>query len=177
MNTIERMRRAVVIMSVLFLGAATMTSCSKDDDEDKMSTTFDYVFNTGQVGAGTAYSGSHPTDYSATMKVEELDDDRARISVTLNNTVDGQMYMLHAHDAADASTTPNGTPYNETPNSAVFVQMINGTGGSVTATQDVDFSYEYITTVYSGFFVSHDPTQPISTVDLTTYLLVGGFAR
>ncbi len=177
MNTMERMRRAVVIMSVMFLGAATMTSCSKDDDDDKMSTTFEYAFNTGQVGAGTEYSGSHPTNYFATMQVEELDDDRSRISVTLNNTVDGQTYMLHAHDAADASTTPNGTPYNETPNAAIFVQMAQGNGGTVTVSQEVDFSYDYITTAYSGFFVSHDPTQPISTVDLTTYLVVGGFAR
>lgn len=175
MNTIERMRSTIMILSVLFLGAVTMTSCSKDDE--KMSETFSYAFNTGQVGAGTAYSGSHPTDYSATMKVEELDDDMSRITVTLNNTVDGQMYMLHAHDAADASTTPNGTPYNETPNSAMFVQMVEGNGGTVTATQDVDFSYDYITNTYSGFFVSHDPTQAISTVDLTTYLIVGGFAR
>lgn len=177
MKTMERMRSAVMVLSVMLLGAVTMTSCDKDDDDDKMSSTFNYAFNTGQVGAGTAYSGSHPTDYSASMMVEELDDDKSRISVTLNNTVDGQMYMLHAHDAADPATTPNGTPYNETPNSAVFVQMIEGNGASVTATQEVNFSYEYITETYSGFFVSHDPTQAISTVDLTTYLIVGGFAR
>lgn len=177
MKTMERMRSTLVLLAIVFMGAATMTSCSKDDDDDKMSTSFNYAFNTGQVGAGTAYSGSHPTNYSATMKVEELSDSKSRISVTLNNTVTGQMYMLHAHDAAAAATTPNGTPYNETPNSAMFVQMATGTGGAVTVSQEVDFSYDYITNTYSGFFVSHDPTQPISTTNIATYLVVGGFAR
>lgn len=38
-------------------------------------------------------------------------------------------------------------------------------------------SFTELTRNYEGFLVVHDPTQAISTVDLTTYLVVGAFAR
>lgn len=132
--------------------------------------TFDYAFSSG-------YSGSHPTTLDAMMEVEEIDNNSSRITVTLTNTLDGEMYMIHAHDAADANNTPNGTPYNETPNSGVFVQMVNGNGGTVEVSQVANMSYEDITGMYEGFFVVHDPTQAISTTDISTYLVVGAFAR
>lgn len=171
----KKMRSVLVVMAIALVGSVTMSSCNKDDDMEM--STFDYAFNTGQVGAGTAYDGTHPTNFTAMMEVEELDDDRSRITVTLWNTINGEMYMIHAHDAADASTTPNGTPYNESPNSAIFVQMATGNGSTVEVSQEVDQSYDFIVNNYAGFFVVHDPTQAISTVDLTTYLVVGSFAR
>jgi hypothetical protein len=113
----------------------------------------------------------------ASMMVEEVSANETMISVTLTNTVDGEMYMIHAHDAADPATTPNGTPYDETPNGNVFTQMANGNGGNVTVSQTVSMSYSSIINDYEGFFVVHDPLQPISTTDISTYLVVGSFAR
>ena len=37
--------------------------------------------------------------------------------------------------------------------------------------------YRDLVNTYEGFFVVHDPTQEISTVDLTTYLVLGLTAR
>jgi hypothetical protein len=160
----------------LTLGASLalgLSSCS----EDLQTATYSYSFNTGALGAGTEYNGTHPDNLTASMTVTELEEGGSEISVTLTNTLDGETYMLHAHDAADPASTPNGTPYNETPNSDVFVQMLTGNGASATATQTTTLSYEEITTTYAGFFVVHDPTQAISTTDLQTYLIVGDFAR
>lgn len=169
----------------LMLGA---TSCKKDDDDDMTdntpdtptemkSETYDYNFNNGQLVSSSSYAGSHMDNLMASMTVEETGDNSSKITVTLENTVDGEMYMIHAHDAADPNTTPNGTPYNETPNSAVFTQMATGNGGDVSISQTVDMSFDDITASYEGFFVVHDPLQPISTTDLTTYLVLGTFAR
>jgi hypothetical protein len=113
----------------------------------------------------------------ATMTVEEISSSETEISVTLTNTVDGEVYMIHAHDAMDPATTPNGTPYDETPNGNVFTQMANGNGGTVTVSQTVAMSYSAIVNDYDGFFVVHDPLQALSTVDISTYLIVGSFAR
>ncbi|NBC02007.1 MAG: hypothetical protein GVY15_14260 [Bacteroidetes bacterium] len=51
-----------------------------------------------------------------------MEDGNAAITVTLENTRDGECYSVHAHDAADPETTPNNTPYNEKPNADVFAQ-------------------------------------------------------
>ncbi len=158
------------------------TSCSKDEKENDNPTpmrsmTYSYGFNNGQVVPTASYGGNHKDDLTAEMKVEELGENSVKISVTLANTVQGEMYMIHAHDAADASTTPNGTPYNETPNGEVFSQMVNGNGGTVTVSQTISGTYSFITEQYAGFFVVHDPFQSISTSDISTYLVVGGFAR
>lgn len=153
--------------------ALSLASCSEEDDmmdDEPMTMSYNYEFS-------GSYSGSHPNDFTAMMEVEEIDDNSSKITVTLMNTLDGETYMIHAHDAADPANTPNGTPYNESPNADVFVQMAEGNGGTVTATQTANMSYEEITAQYEAFFVVHDPTQAISTTDLTTYLVVGAFAR
>lgn len=161
-------------------------SCKKENPEPEpeptptptmMSSTYTYEFNNGQVVPTAPYSGMHMDNFSATMMVEELSANETRISVTLNNTVSGEMYMVHAHDAADPATTPNGTPYDETPNADVFAQMATGNGGSVTVSQTITMSYSSIVDTYQGFFVVHDPLQALSTTDITTYLAVGAFAR
>lgn len=161
-------------------------SCKKDTEEPMeptptptpmMSATYNYEFNNGQVVASAAYAGMHMDNLSAMMKVDELTGGQAKITVTLMNTIQGEMYMIHAHDAADPATTPNGTPYNETPNSNVFTQMVTGNGGTVSASQTVSMSYTDITSNYNGFFVVHDPLQAINTQDISTYLIVGSFAR
>lgn len=171
----------------LFTAAALIgfgsSACSDDEDDDNSNppgtemSSFDYAFNNGEVGAGTAYEGNHKDNFSARLEVKS-DGENAEITVTLNNTVNGVTYMVHAHDAADPSTTPNGTPYNETPNGDVLATGIEGNGGTVTATVSTNgVSYDEIVNNYGGFFVIHDPLQDLSTVDLSTYLVVGSFAR
>jgi len=152
-----------------------MSSCK--DDPDLATTNYQYALHNGQAVPTAPYGGSHPTDFTSEMQLEELDNGNTKITVTLNNTVDGGVYHLHAHDAADASTTPNGTPYDETPNSDILAQMVTGNGSTVTVTQEATMSYTDLTTDYSGFFVVHDPLQDLSTTDISTYLVVGGFAR
>ena len=158
------------------------TSCKKDDGGTpavtvKNSMTYDYEFNNGQVVPTAAYSGSHSDELSAKLMVEELSNGKTRITVNIMNAVDGEMYHIHAHDGADPATTPNGTPYNESPNADLFTQHAMAMNGMATATQTTDMSYTDITTTYAGFFVIHDPLQAVSTVDISTYVVVGGFAR
>jgi hypothetical protein len=168
---------AVVALGLVF----TATSCDDDDDDmtddAKKSMTYAYEFNNGQVASGTAYEGMHRDDLMAELTVTEKTSTTAEITITIQNTVDGQTYMVHAHDAADPSTTPNGTPYNETPNGMVLATMITGNGGEASTTFEAQMSYSAIVNDYSGFFVIHDPMQAINTADISTYLVVGSFAR
>lgn len=185
-NKLLHMKNSKFIIPVL-LAAFTlgMQSCKKKEMEEEpvtpttpmMSATYNYEFNNGQVVASAAYDGIHMDNFSAQMTVEELSSSQSKITVTLMNTVAGQTYNIHAHDAADPATTPNGTPYNESPNVNVFVQQATGNGGSVSVSQTVNMSYSAITSTYEGFFVIHDPLQMMSTTDISTYLVVGTFAR
>ena len=140
---------------------------------------FDYAFNEGQLldNPATAYDGEHPRNLSAKITVREKIDGTSSVTISLQNTLNGRMYAVHSHDAADPSTTPNGTPYNETPNGEVFAGMISGNGGTAMASRESSLSFNELTRNYEGFFVVHDPTQNISTTDLTTYLVLGLFAR
>jgi len=171
---------------VLLALAFAFVSCSSDDDNgmivddpDPMlrEATFTYQFNNGQIVEDAPYEGMHADNLMAEMKVEELENEETRITVTLMNTIEGEMYAVHAHDAADPSTTPNGTPYIESPNSDVYNQMIDGNGEDASASQVTMMSYDMIIESYEAFFVVHDPLQEISTTDLTTYLVLGTFAR
>ena len=159
-----------MFMVAMLAATFAFTSCSKDDDDDtdepKKSMTYNYGFS-------SSYSGSHANNFDAVLKITEIDDNSAKVEVTLNNTVDGETYMIHSHDAMPGSTPP----YNQTPNGDVLVQMATGNGGSVTVSQTAKMSYTELTSSYDAFFVVHDPLQPISTTDLTTYLTVGAFAR
>jgi hypothetical protein len=138
---------------------------------------FMYDFNTGQVAPQYAYNGTHPSNLDGMLKVQALGDGTSRVSVMLNNTIDGEMYHVHAHDAADPNTTPNNTPYNETPNGAVCTFMVMGNGGMAGNSQISSMSLSDLSSVYEGFFVVHDPLQAITTTDPTTYVLLGSFAR
>ena len=93
------------------------------------------------------------------------------------NTLDGETYHIHAHDIADPATTPNGTPYIETPNSDVYVSMLEGNGDMAGSAVISTLSYDMILNNYDGFFVVHDPLQAIDTTDPTTYVILGIFAR
>lgn len=166
----------MLLPAALLAACALFSSCSKDDD-DKRSQTFNYAFNTGQLGAGTAYEGTHPKNLTASLKLDELDNAQTRVTITLTNTLSGEVYSVHAHDAADPATTPNGTPYNEVPNANVLVQQLNGNGGSVSGSMVSNKSFSELTQTYNAFLVVHDPTQTISTTNLKTYLIVGTFAR
>lgn len=160
-------------------GLLFTTSCSKDDDttdDPKQSKTYSYEFNNGQV-ANLAYDGDHRDDFSADLMIEESTSSTAKITVTLKNTIDGAVYNIHSHDAADPATTPNGTPYNESPNADVLVTQATGNGGDVTVTYDASMSYSSLVNDYNGFFVIHDPTRPMSTTNIQTYLTVGTFGR
>lgn len=182
MNTLKK--TGFIMLTGLFLMG--FQSCDKDDDDDeiivpttvaKMTSTYNYEFNNGQLISSAAYAGQHSDNITAVIVVDENSATTSTITVKLMNTINGEVYHIHAHDAADPATTPNGTPYNETPNSGVFTKMVTGNGGTVEVTQNVDKSYTEITTVYSGFLVVHDPLQAISTVDVSSYLVVGSFAR
>jgi len=170
-------------MALLLVIPMALTSCKKEDTEvdpitpAAKSMTYNYEFNNGQVVASAAYDGTHKDDMTAKIKVEENSDGKANITVTLNNTINGETYRIHSHDAADPATTPNGTPYNETPNSDVFAQMVTGNGASVSISQTSTMTYSQIISSYDAFFVVHDPLQAISTTDISTYLFVGAFAR
>jgi hypothetical protein len=177
-NNGKKWLMALTLPALMF----STTSCEDDENDDNTGgdaamSTFNYAFNNGELGAGTAYNGNHMDDFTADLMIKE-DGDNAEITVTLNNTVAGETYMVHAHDAADPANTPNGTPYNETPNADVLVMMIEGNGGTVSMTKSTSgFSYSNLVNDYQGFFVVHDPLQPISTVDISTYLTVGSFGR
>lgn len=161
------------------------TGCDNDSSpvdpgfEDPEMDTFGYAFNEGQLlgDPDTAYRGTHDRTLSAEISVEEMDDGNAAVTVVLENTISGEAYPVHVHDMADPSTTPNNTPYNETPNGDVFAQVLEGTGGSVSATNETDIAYQEIVSDYEAFFVVHDPLQDLSTVDLTTYLILGVFGE
>lgn len=173
--------RLFLPITLLTFGIA-VSSCKKDDPQPEpeptmQTATYDYEFNNGQVVPSAAYMGPHADNLTASIKVEEVSASQSMITVTLNNTASGQTYNIHAHDAADPNTTPNGTPYNESPNANVFVQTLDGNGGSASVSQTVNMSFSEITTSYEGFFVVHDPMQAMSTTDISTYLVVGTFAR
>ncbi|NOQ70532.1 MAG: hypothetical protein GQ574_00935 [Crocinitomix sp.] len=161
------------IFALALVLSAVLTSCNKDK---KRVEDFSYAFNTGQVVAAFAYDGTHADNLSVDLKLEGQKDG-TMITVTINNSISGETYNVHAHDAADAGTTPNGTPYNETPNSGVFVQMIAGTGAAASATQVTTMTVTELTETYEGFLVIHDPLQDMSTTDPTTYVILGSFAR
>lgn len=169
----KNVKLSTFIASTLLLGGLLFQSCKKD--KDPMTKSMDYAFNTGQVGAGTAYSGSHPANFSAKVLLTE-DGEKTKVTVTLYNTLSGQDYNLHVHDKADPATTPHGTPYNETPNANILAMTIAGNGGTASKDFMASMSYSAIVGSYAGgFFVVHDPTQTLSTTNLTTYLVVGAF--
>ncbi len=167
--------KVLFFMTITSLG---MFSCSDDDVTLPVPTTsFQYTLHTGQAVPTAPYGGTHNTDFTASMNLTSELDSTTLVSVTLNNTIDGETYNIHAHDAADAATTANGTPYTEAPNGEIFAQMVVGNGGSVTVTQVASMGFTSLTTEYNGFFVVHDPLQDVSTTDITTFLVVGAFAR
>ncbi|TVR16317.1 MAG: hypothetical protein EA391_08355, partial [Balneolaceae bacterium] len=174
-------------LTLLLFAAASLslfTACSDDNDpvggmDDLRSVSYTYAFNEGQLldNVETAYRGDHNRNLSAEITISEMDNGNASVTVTLMNTLSSVTYPVHAHDAADPSTTPNGTPYNETPNGDIFAGGIDGNGGTVSSTNETSISYDMLVNEYEGFFVVHDPTQEISTTDLTTYLILGVFAQ
>jgi len=169
----------------LAIAAVSMfTACSDDSpvsavEDDLRSESFNYAFNEGQALGDneTAYRGEHQRNISAELIIEEREDGNANVTVQLRNTVDGETYPVHAHDAADPNSTPNGTPYDETPNGDVFAGGIEGNGGTASSTNETNISYDELMNSYEGFFVVHDPLQELSTVDLTTYLVLGVFGQ
>ena len=171
-----------------FLSLGFFAACSDDDnmvgpdpdpDPELQSESFEYAFNEGQLldDVETAYRGEHDRNLTAELTIEEMENGNASVTVTLNNTLSGVDYPVHAHDAADPATTPNGTPYDETPNGDIFAGAISGNGGSASSTNETNMAYGELINNYEGFFVVHDPTQDISTVDLTTYLVLGVFGQ
>jgi len=156
-----------LVLIVLF------TSCNKDK---KRVENYSYSVNSGQLNSAWAYTGTHANTVSADLKLEGQKDG-TMITVTINNTVDGETYNVHAHDAADAASTPNGTPYNETPNVDVFVKQITGNGASSSESFLTTMSVTELTETYEGFLVVHDPLQTMSTTDPATFIVLGSFAR
>ncbi len=164
-------------MFILLSLSTFFSSCGEDDPFMGSQASYDYAIHNGQTVPTAPYQGGHPTDFTAMLMLTELENGMTEITVSLDNTISGATYHIHAHDGADPNTTPNGTPYNESPNSELFAQMATGNGGTVSITQTTSMSYDEIINDYSGFFVIHDPLQSISTTDISTYLVVGAFAR
>lgn len=178
-------------LKLITLGLATafaLTGCEKEETDSETTTTttnntemrgaeFSYEFNNGMVVESAAYDGSHADNLTGKMELTEKSDNKTEIKVSLMNTIAGKTYHIHAHDAADASVTPNGTPYNESPNSGLFTKMVVGNGGTVSISQLATMNYDVLIDSYSGFFVVHDPLQAVSTTDISTYVIVGSFAR
>jgi hypothetical protein len=163
-------RFRILALAFVAVSATLLTSCEKDPEPQTKTT--DYAFNTGQLGAGTAYSGSHPNTLTASVKLTESGS-QTIVRVTLTNTINGEDYTVHVHDAQAGSP-----PYNQTPNANILATTIAGTGGTVSKDYTSTMTYNALTVDYAGgFFVVHDPTQPISTTDLTTYLVVGAFEQ
>jgi len=171
---------------IAILSFGLFTACSDDSPtgvnggmDGLQSETFNYAFNEGQLldDVDTAYRGDHSRNLTAEFEINEMENGNASITVTLNNTLSGEDYPVHLHDAADPATTPNGTPYDETPNGDLFAGAITGDGGSVSSTNETSMPYDELLNGYEGFVVVHDPTQDISTVDLTTYLVLGSFGQ
>ncbi|WMX16387.1 MULTISPECIES: hypothetical protein [unclassified Aureispira] len=165
-----------LVIKSLFLLALVIGFMSCEKEAELQSKTYNYSFNTGQAAAAYAYSGSHPNTIKAELKLDEMADGTTKVSVTLTGALDST-YMVHAHDMATASSTPNNTPYLETPNGNVYATPIMVSGGTGTSSQISTKSFEDLTTTYDGFFVVHDPTQAINTADPTTYVVLGTFAR
>jgi hypothetical protein len=162
-------RFKMLALAFAAVSVMVLSSCEKDPVPQTKST--DYPFNTGQLGAGTAYSGTHGA-VTATVKLTE-NGNQTTVSVTLTGTMNGQDYNVHVHDAQAGSP-----PYNQTPNSAILVTTIAGNGGTVSKDYTSTMSYGDLVNNYAGgFFVVHDPTQPISTTNLQTYLVVGAFEQ
>ncbi|MCH8568179.1 MAG: hypothetical protein LAT67_07945 [Balneolales bacterium] len=173
----------ITLLLTAFVFQACSDSSSTAPDVELRDAEFMYGFNEGQLlgDPSTGYNGDgdgdHPRNLMATILIEERADGMANVTVTLENTLEGFTYPVHAHDAADPSTTPNGTPYNESPNSDILAGGIEGNGGTAMLTNETEISYDELVSSYEGFFVVHDPTQPVSTTDLTTYLVLGFFAQ
>jgi len=163
---------SIAIFSVVFI-----SSCSEDDDIPLQSKTFQYALHNGQTVPSAPYAGVHMPNLPVTLLLEELENGNTNITVTIQNTMDGETYHIHAHDAADTASTPNGTPYNESPNGDVLTQALMGNGGTVSISQEAKKSFGELTSSYEGFFVIHDPLQSISTTDISTFVVVGSFAR
>lgn len=163
-----------VVIKSLFLLALVVGFMSCEKEAEMQTKTFNYTLNTGQIA--TAYGGTHPTTIAASVTLEEIVGGTTKVSVTLTGAKD-TTYAVHAHDKADPATTTNGTPYIEAPNANVYVASVTVSGGTGTGTQVSTMSFEELTTSYEGFLVVHDPTQTMSTVDISTYLVLGNFAR
>lgn len=158
----------ILALAFVAVSAIVFTSCAEDAPETK---TTNYAFNTGQLGTGTAYSGSHGA-VTATVKLTE-NGNQTTVTVTLTGTMNATDYVVHVHDAQ--AGTP---PYNQTPNAAILATTITGNGGTVSKDYTSTMSYGDLTNNYAGgYFVVHDPTQPISTTNLQTYLVVGTFEQ
>lgn len=175
----ELKKISLVLIAAMFLGMITACDSSTSAMQELDERTAEYAFNEGQLlgSTDTAYRGDHDRNLTATVLIEELENGNASITVMLTNTISGVTYPVHAHDAADPSTTPNGTPYIETPNPDIFAGGIQGNGGTAMATNETSVPFDELVNTYEGFFVVHDPTQDISTTDLTTYLILGVFGQ
>ncbi len=177
----KNMMKVTTTMVLALAIGAGISSCKKDEVEEPQpelkTASYNYEFHNGQTVPSAPYNGTHSSDLSASIKVDELESGNSKVTVTIMNTLDGETYHVHAHDGADPATTPNGTPYNETPNTDVFTQMKVGNGGTITLTQESTMSFTELTTTYDGFFVIHDPLQAVNTQDISTYVVVGSFAR
>lgn len=154
-------------------------ACNNNDDDAESlplpSATFAYSFNEGEAFGGSTYQGTHPRNLSASLQLQALDTGGTKLTVTLYNTLAGESYATHAHNARD--TTNGGNPYEFLVNTTILNQNPTGTGDSVQAVHYTPREFKFLVNEYQGYLVIHDPLQPINTNDPTTLLILGKFAR
>lgn len=147
---------------MLLVFSIAFTSC--EEKVELRETEYNYAFHTG-------YTGSHANSLTADVKLNEMEDGTTKITVTLNNAINGETYNVHVHDA-DASAAGG---YNPTPNSDIYATTITASGTTATKEMTSSKSYLELTNDYAGFFVVHDPLQAVDATDPTTFVVLGAF--
>lgn len=149
---------------MLLVFSIAFTSC--EEKVELRETTYNYAFNAN-------YGGTHANSLTADVMLNEMEDGTTKITVTLNNAINGEEYPVHVHDA-DASQ-PNG--YNPSPNAAILATMITASGTTATTEVTSQKSYLELTNDYDGFFVVHDPLQAVDVTDPATFVVVDAFPK
>lgn len=162
-------------LGALLLAVAIMACDKQESQQSAPTTSFYYPFNTGQSDLNTAYTGDHPNNFRAQMRLAKVDSGGTLVRITFYHTLDGETYAVHAHDYDPDSTIRQ--PYEFAVNTEVFNQNPVGNGDTVEVTQYSPYSPAYLKEEYQGYFIVHDPLQPVQTKKPATFLIAGRFAR
>lgn len=158
---------------LFLLCMAVVLGCNKVEDEEiaLRSETFNYTFNNGAMGSGTAYNGTHDRSLSAQIKIEELQDGRTSFSAILNGTIPGAVYKVHIHDY-QSPVAPSFLPYKTTPNISILATDVVGNGATAVSGGISTMGYDQFINAYKGILIVHDPAV-FSVTSMSTFLVFG----